>query len=149
MPFTLDYFGYPVSITFYRSLSVAITGVSSHYAAIRAVTCAHVSQNYDVYQQRFTLTGDRGQYKKKHCADGEWATEVEITAACSALRVNIIIWSSDTGTARWIGYAPLHSDGQQEYAYENTNGCIYLDHTNVRSAGLGVHYDYVKAVQLL
>jgi hypothetical protein len=101
-------------------------------------------QHYESYQLHFQLTGTNQQYEDIHSEDGHDATEVQITAACSAFGVNILVWSTDTGAARWIGYAPLSLlEFELENVTQNGRPNVYLHHTG-QDRGVGNHFNLAK-----
>lgn len=132
---------------FYRCISYAITGTEEHHEKVRRLVSQQLVENIELYQLYLDENTVPLEYITAHETLGTWAMEVQIFACCTALNVNILIWTPTGDKSRWNAYTPLNNDGTITHADDNLRMCIYLDHSRITSnSGEGLHFDYVQRV---
>ena len=110
---------------FFRALSVIISGVEDNHMTIREAITRHVQENSDIYRTFLQSRGGMDNYVRSMRRAREWATDTEIFAAATFLKI-IIEVCTQTRSSRgyeyhWQTFSPLN----------NNNGLlpkVYISH---------------------
>ena len=119
---------------FFRSIAQILTGSQDDHQEVRLLVTSHMSHNLTITDHARLLDPNETMeiylMGTKMQSIGEWATDVELSAAASMLSTTIYTFSPNGGTYQWLRHAPFENVGE-------TRESLYL--TNI-----GNHFEPVR-----
>lgn len=114
---------------FFRAMSVIVTGSETSHMALREAVLKHVSKHPECYRSFLSSRGGMRSYLTDMRQSGEWATDREILATATMLKVVIEVYSKKYG---WQSFKPLDDP-------ELRGPSVYI-------SNIGYHFEPVTAI---
>ena len=120
---------------FFRAISCCVSGSENNHDAIRQATCSYMLENENLFkslQRNMDISINEYLQRSNMSESGTWATELEIIAVASMLKINVYTYSC----GRWLLYAETLLN-QDSYT---VRGSVFLHHINRN------HYNVVSEI---
>ncbi|KAL5014298.1 hypothetical protein ScPMuIL_008568 [Solemya velum] len=114
---------------FFRAMSMIMTGSESSHMELRHAVLKHVARHPECYRSFLTSRGGMRTYLTDMRQSGEWATDREILATATMLKVVIEVYSKKYG---WQSFKPLDDP-------DLSGPSIYI-------SNIGDHFEPVTAI---
>ena len=118
---------------FFRAISCCVPKSENNHEEIRQATCSFMLENENMFkslQRNMNISMNEYLQRSNTRESGTWATELEIIAVATMLKINIYTYS----TGRWL----LYSETLVNHDCTNNRESIFLHHINEN------HYNVVS-----
>ena len=118
---------------FFREISCCVPKSENNHEEIRQATCSFMLENENMFkslQRNMNISMNEYLQRSNTRESGTWATELEIIAVATMLKINIYTYS----TGRWL----LYSETLVNHDCTNNRESIFLHHINEN------HYNVVS-----